>query len=697
MDSKLIQNNIFRVAAVLYGNNNYDISLRQVYKKVIEDALYQLPTEGVYVGYLAEYIDQNYSLLFTPEEIQNTLEDKRYQDCFEFVPFDDDKKYMLTKKRRLHFDNAPKKKTLPEFIEQYLDERGVDGSKGECIMVFLYNMFTSNLDSFQRLLKTKKVNAAVAKGTLSTEDVEVINGFLDWNSEEKNVAIFDLSSYALEYCMISNHKDANFKLDDLSNKTFYLDTNIIYRAIGINGEDRKTRARLFLSKFKKLNCSIVVSKYTHKEFQETIKYYIKKLRKSETPAISSKVYVEYVTYDDIWKLYHNQKSQKYAYTVDSFNAYLQAEYSKICEDFEIEIEKDEEFECNEEELNSLAAQIKGLSDNKSLETALIDAYNVKWIESKRSGHEKTIFDSKNFMLSSDFGFCFWDSHYHSLDVPVVIQPSQWLSIILRYMDRTEDDFKSFVCFLNIKISETKLSNEEVHVILEGISEVTDNVEKQNFYLQSFINEDFKKGNVDLTSQQLKQLAKKSAERKLQKELLEEKAKIEGLKGELDDYKKTIAEQEQIKEDKDKLHQDELKQLQNRFDKEKQSMASESKMKDTLNEKLRSEIEGQKSTIEQKDKELDKYRRSEFRRKKIWPILWRLIISGALIFHIIWYFIVEETDHNYMASILSWVKSLDPERKTLVPGIVVSIIISAIVLGLLKKAWNIFKEKYSEEN
>lgn len=65
-------NNIFRVAAVLYASNNYDISLKQVYRKVIEDALFQLGKE-VELGELAEFIEKQYSLLFTTTEIENTL------------------------------------------------------------------------------------------------------------------------------------------------------------------------------------------------------------------------------------------------------------------------------------------------------------------------------------------------------------------------------------------------------------------------------------------------------------------------------------------------------------------------------------------------------------------------------------------------------------------------------------------------
>src|SRR5690606_26186700 len=78
---------------------------------------------------------------------------------------------------------------------------------------------------------------------------DVINEFLVWDNNDKNKAIFDIASYALEYCMISNNGNgAHIQLNNLKNKIFYLDTNVIYRALGINGESRQNRTTTFLNK-----------------------------------------------------------------------------------------------------------------------------------------------------------------------------------------------------------------------------------------------------------------------------------------------------------------------------------------------------------------------------------------------------------------------------------------------------------------
>lgn len=49
--------NIFRLSAILYASNNYQISPVQLHKKIIEDALYtNNSTNGISIESLAQYI-----------------------------------------------------------------------------------------------------------------------------------------------------------------------------------------------------------------------------------------------------------------------------------------------------------------------------------------------------------------------------------------------------------------------------------------------------------------------------------------------------------------------------------------------------------------------------------------------------------------------------------------------------------------
>ena len=683
----MFKQNVFRVAAVIYAGNNYDVvSPRQIHRKVIQDALYKLSGKFVSIGTLAEYIDNNYSLLFSSEEIMAIFTDNNFKNEFDIQDAGGENVYQLTTKRRTAL-SLKQKKTLEEFILQYLQDNNLDAEKGECIMQYLYNMFTNNVDSFERLLQAKKVAVEACNKSVLPEDAIIINGFLDWDNDEKNIEIFNLACYALEYCMLTANKSSHFSIDSLRNKTLYLDTNILYRAIGINGEDRKKRTLLFLSKFKSLNNKVKLTKCTLEEFENSIDSYIKKLRKSETPAIHSSVYSEYVTMDDIWRYFHLWRGNRLTGTVDYFANFLKSEFQSICKNYNIEIDDNKPFVVNEceDELNGNAASIKGLSEKKTFETARYDAQNVKWVECKREGLDKSIFDAKYYFLSSDSGLRFWDVRYHSKNAPVVIMPSQWLSIILRYMERTNDDFKSFVCFLNIKTGFDVMSEEQIHYILQGISEVTTDVEQQSFFLRTIVESDFKNGAKNLSAVQIKQNAKKSAERLLQSQLEEEKKKNESLESTISANTNTINNVcNQLKNTQAELtsYRNETELLNQKH----------SKLKTLLEEK-NSEVQKILTEGNKKDEEIDSYKRKEFCRSKRNKIIFLSVIILLLVVHIVWYFIVDADSTYYMGMLVRWICSLDEARsKFTVP--IFGFILTAILVPLCHGLYKVCTKKYT---
>ena len=77
--------------------------------------------------------------------------------------------------------------------------------------------------------------------------------------EGKDKAIYDLAGYSLEYCMMTNQKNTSLNIQNLKGKSFYIDTNVIYRALGLNSDNLKVRTHLFLSKFKEVGESLVIS------------------------------------------------------------------------------------------------------------------------------------------------------------------------------------------------------------------------------------------------------------------------------------------------------------------------------------------------------------------------------------------------------------------------------------------------------
>ena len=689
------QANVFRMSATLFANNNYQISPVQLHRKVVEDALFVMNNdEGVTLGALADYIEKEYFFNFDESELGKVLHDQKFSYIFEIKSAQHLDNLYLLKKERRDILNSRKTKTLNDFINEYLAKLGLKSDNSEAIYQYLYGIFTTNVDSFKRMLEAKDVKALKNHYTPKEEDIEVINGFLDWKNDEKNVAIFNLASYALEFCLLTSKKGSSLKLESLKHKTFYLDTNILYRAIGINGEDRKLRSLSFLRKLKESEDDIRISKVAWEEYEGSLKNYIKQLRRSEAPAVRSKVYTEYVTYDDIYRYYHIWAANRSNSTIDLFVDWLYASMKALVEDFDIQVDKFTPYspEKNKDKLEEMASAICGFAKSKPFEAALNDAHNILWVESSRNSGEETIFSTKTFLISSDRGLYVWDSKYHSQKTPIVVMLSQWLSLLLRYVGRSNDDYRSFVCFLNIQDKEGILSSEQINAILTGIAEMTNDVEQQKYFLETIIEREFKDGARGKTNDQLKAIARNESERMLQLQVEELKAGHEALKGNLSKV------QQQLDEHKSKTEAE--------LNAKTEELVKASKTIDQLKSNIQSLTDGHQENLQkitEKDERIKQLEgqveyekaKSRFYKKRRIAIAWCIIGLIILVGILAWFFIATSATNDPMGWLLKAIDEMDETHRSVAKGIIV-LIVSLGIIPVGKKLFEEFVSKFDDK-
>ena len=695
--------NIFRTSATLYANNNYDISRKQIYRKVIENCLFLQYPNTLTRGEIQRLIEVSDSLFFSDDEICKTLHDPKWNAVFDFTPDGEDYKYTLNTKEYAKLTSNPVR-TLPDYIDDYLLLSNIEDNKKEVILRFLYQTYTTNLENIQRMFKLKKILIEEVVTDFNEEEAEVINGFLDWDNDDKNREIFNLVSYALEFCMLTNKKDASFQIDSLKNKTFYLDTNIIYWAIGINGEERKRKTRSFLNKFKQVNNQFALTHNTEEEFELSIKSYIKKLRKSEAPRVNSKVYTEYVSYDDVFRYYHLWKFQRFNASVELFEAFLRSEFKTFMADFEIQHDKDCPYDAEsmDGQLDEYAHSIRGVSKDKPFESARFDAENVVWVSFRRGGKDNDIFATKYFLLSSDGGLRYWDSKYYSSEIPVVMQPSQWLSILLRYVERSNDDFRSFVSFLNLKTQNEVLTDEQLQYILAGISEVTSDLNKQRFYLECIIEDDFRKGLRSKDNAQLKEYAKEYSRSKLEEELHSVQQMQGQMSGTIEELSKQLIDEKQKRieesEERKKVHANATREIESQRQRADTLQVSLSQTQ-AEQAKTKSDLQASEARNHEIKQSNDKLGLENIRLKKE-ILLIKIVFLSALIVlliaFIVWFFCAKKNDPNWMGCLLTLIDSLDTDIQRHGAKIILGLIITVLGGFLVKQDYNAFKERHSIE-
>lgn len=662
------QSQLFRLATVLYVDNNYEVTPKTIHRKVIESVLLECGKKEYSVHQIIDFVQEHYGITFDEETIKEIVLSKK-EEGFLTNRRNDDLFISLTEKRKQILLSKISNKTIDFFISEFQKEYAqlvsVIDSK-TVIYKFIYDIFSTNITSFQKLIDNKKELSGIINlenSNYTEKEKEIINNFLQWDNPEKNKAVFDIASYALEYCMLTNKKgSSSIHLDNLRNKSFYLDTNIIYRGLGINGENRQKRTKTFLKKFNDSGDKIIISESTDTEFKDGIKGHIDRIRKYESPRVNSNLYQEVEIQPDIYNFYYKWRIGKVNFSLDLFIAEIYTIYDNFKKEFKIEVDNQRPFDIKDKEIDTLlkdyASGISTFKQQEGIEiigSATIDAENILWIETKREGKTQNLFDTKFFLISTDQGLRRWDYHREE-KTPIVLLPSQWMSILLRYVNRTEDDFKSFVSFLNLKNSEVLISSEKLHIVLAGIAEMTTNITHQRTILNHLIENKFY-GVISrgLSNDEILENAKTFAKSKLESEVESLKEQNEKLANK---HEKLSAD---ISEHKAKVS-GEIQRLQ----KDKYGIEIELAEKERENRSLKA------SLMEKEVKEeLRKWQR---------PAKWLLIIGVLILLFIFLIFFYQSWEYNYPFKLIRWID--DCESTTQVA------ILVAMALGLLTGLWKI---------
>lgn len=345
--------------------------------------------------------------------------------------------------------------------------------------------------------------------------------------------------------MLTNDKSASLDLNSLRNKKFFLDTNIIYRGLGINGKLRQKRTFSLLSKFNAIGEKLIISKITENEFYNSIKYYIERIDRYENPKISAKAYLDETIYShEFYSFYQEWRLNRKNTSLDLFTAYVEAEYENFKKKFCIEEDHFPNYDLqNEETQKILDAYKQGIAEYKpkAYEGKIAhDAKIILWIETLTKERPQNIYEAKAFLLSSDHHLQTWD-YSRDAKVPYVFLPSQWLSVSLRFIERTNDDYASFVSFLNLPIQERLLDQEQLLAIISGISEYTSDYASQSAIFRNFVNIRTEKALASQKAENLKDESKQFAKSQLELELSKNQQNIADLQHQVEQEKKAREE------------------------------------------------------------------------------------------------------------------------------------------------------------
>ena len=670
---------ITRTAAIMYADSTLtNRTTNTIKRKFIESAYVNNNNTQMTLYELANHIHEKMGLLFSEDELKPIVKDS--ETFIEVLSkSSEDIKYNLQEKRYVTLSSKPIDE-IDQIIENFVSvkESNFPLTKEafkELIYRYLHSVLNTNIAAYSQFITASKRSTHTRLNSEQFEDneIDIINEFIKWDNDEKNKVIFKLVNYCIEYAVVVNNSSEDVLSKSLRTKVFFLDNALIYRALGINGETRKKRTLSFLTKCQESGQKFVISKYTRMEFFNTIEFHLNQLN-SSTPFghISPRVFKRYANGDGFYQFYHEWRNGRINYGFDIFKTHIHSLYKDfvkrydILEDFKVPFNENDEPKI----IDTYKDEIKSIKRTNKEEPLLMDARNMYWLECARNGNCIDIASTKYYFVTSDQKLQLWDNR-HSTNQPLTLLPSQWMGLILKYVSRSSDDYKSFISFMNLPKDNSSISEDELQSVMAGISEMTEEFSKQESIIENMIEirfEDILKGNIQ-------ENAKAFAKNRLEQDFAEQIAKKE------EETIKLLADKDAEKqiEKEELLHKLNERMAQIEEDAKKYTEQMERKHKTEKLKNILKEI----GSLESRKNKAENYAWEKLSRRK-WIATCILVIPVC-----IWIYIVCKWDWNII------------ESKTYFPPIIYTLLnfLYAMIYGKNINPMKYFEQlniKYKEE-
>ena len=429
--------------------------------KLVECVLFYSEKRRLSAIELCEQIAIQYQLEFDYLEIENAILKKSRGRIILT-----ERQYELSPKT---IDQLSQQTSLQELLEQYIQQFLSETEKKyeadillTKIQEYLYYCFNSSKENLLSLLNVQPGNSP-SSFVASNDEIQQINDFVLWDNLEKNKLLYDIISFSYEYCMLTTKKDTLLSRRIFRGKKFYLDANIIFRMAGINKDERKFVTESFIKKCNEVGIELYYTSETLDELFRVIDgqiSYISSITQGQQPVDSAVLQSIDRTNEinDFYVVFYNwcKEPQNKFNDFSSFQRYLWKRIRNIIDSLKFAQTPKCFYGSNNALFNQMCVSLEAFkkekrpNKNTSKASLQTDINNLLYISSLRSSSSTTnLWETNEYFVSADQLLTNWSKSAHS-GVPIVVIPSTWLSIILRFAGRSENDYKAYCLFMSLR-------------------------------------------------------------------------------------------------------------------------------------------------------------------------------------------------------------------------------------------------------
>lgn len=497
--------NILRLGCLLQDRDNQDfkrVVLSLIFELIYENSNQDLLTDEIYRAIVNK----------SNEPIEKDFFDTLIANSKSFVVTntESDSLVRLSTEKFIEVENSISEFSIEPSIINFLSAKGYDEQLKEVIINILYQSIYENIYAFNPS-NIESLVPDIIKGNFEQKELDIFNEFLEFDDPIKNRRLYNQFVKAIEFAILTSGKGVKkFTESIYIDKVYILDTNIIFRMLGVGGIERQETINKLIESCIKQGVKFEYTFNTYQELINTLESSINKISKAEQSR-KAEIIQELVAEaphffnDDFIIQYSRLKNERKINSPEQYALELKARFKKLCNDYNID-QANHSIKLETYEIglfaNKLISERKKITSYRySLKQARVDAFNVLYVRKRRGNNNFNYSEVKSFYLTTDRGLNKILSDSPEVIIPATILPSQLFAIHNPLTDNSEEvDYENFFRFIKRRTSEFKHRGRDVFSFIQQAQVYTTDKEEIKSLIVAFTDERYSSSKVEVVNE-----------------------------------------------------------------------------------------------------------------------------------------------------------------------------------------------------
>lgn len=492
------QFDLFRLNCLLNDREAND--LKKITTSLVCEYLYEHDNEEKGKSEIIKFLTGILKLSLDFDLLDSLLSNTKY---FVLTPVQNDIQVKLTDEKYAEINSKIKDHSIEFYIEKFVKDNSLDENNIEVIKAILFSSVYDNINSFA----TDNLLSILSNGIqnkFQPGEIDIFNQFLEYQNHEKNTALYNVFLKAVEFALITSGRGINKLTKDIfKDKIYVLDTNVIFRILGVGGEERKqcceNLIKICINDGVKFGYTSHTFNELRRKLEQIVHVFTRAESKNQIQVIADLVADGMDMFNQDFIVHYSQyRSAKIVNNPSQYELKILTDFNVLCKQLGIELINGK-VTFEQKSVNKLAQDLfkrkKKIRNKYSSLAAQVDAYNILYVRNKRGANNYNYSDVKSFYLSTDKSLNHILNEISEVKVPETIMPSQLFLIHHSFSEVNDEvDYELFLKFLKRRTSEFKYNGKDILNYIAQVRMQTNNPEYLSEVLKTYANQRYKFSN-----------------------------------------------------------------------------------------------------------------------------------------------------------------------------------------------------------